>query len=266
MNIIFIDTSKDIRDKKEQMLYDLFGFYLKKVNKKNIYYLNINTKIVNYKKRKNLCSFFLSKKIKESTTYVVLSKQIECENQIKNILNNSIKNITYVSNQNNLYTNDRKYIDDFIHRNNLKAEKIKILVITDELEVKQINKIEELLKTYKILDVFCTHFSRKLYKDIQKINNNLGTVIEIVDKIPKEYYNILLVFSKEYKVTQTKSSFVLDYNNSDLDIKSNTYLIYQKYKENYYKIFDNLGMDISRYERTKLGKLYIHASGYILDI
>ena len=29
MNIIFIDTSKDIRDKKEQMLYDLFGFYLK---------------------------------------------------------------------------------------------------------------------------------------------------------------------------------------------------------------------------------------------
>lgn len=266
MNIIFIDTSKDIRDKKEQMLYDLFGFYLKKVNKKNIYYLNINTKIVNYKKRKNLCSFFLSKKIKESTTYVVLSKQIECENQIKNILNNSIKNITYVSNQNNLYTNDRKYIDDFIHRNNLKAEKIKILVITDELEVKQINKIEELLKTYKILDVFCTHFSRKLYKDIQKINNNLGTVIEIVDKISKEYYNIFLVFSKEYKVSQTKSSFVLDYNNSDLDIKSNTYLIYQKYKENYYKIFDNLGMDISRYERTKLGKLYIHASGYILDI
>ena len=254
MNIIFIDTSKDIRDKKEQMLYDLFGFYLKKVNKKNIYYLNINTKIVNYKKRKNLCSFFLSKKIKESTTYVVLSKQIECENQIKNILNNSIKNITYVSNQNNLYTNDRKYIDDFIHRNNLKTEKIKILVITDELEVKQ------------IIDVFCTHFSRKLYKDIQKINNNLGTVIEIVDKIPKEYYNILLVFSKEYKVSQTKSSFVLDYNNSDLDIKSNTYLIYQKYKENYYKIFDNLGMDISRYERTKLGKLYIHASGYILDI
>ena len=35
MNIIFIDTSKDIRDKKEQMLYDLFGFYLKKVNNLN---------------------------------------------------------------------------------------------------------------------------------------------------------------------------------------------------------------------------------------
>ena len=83
--------------------------------------------------------------------------------------------------------------------------------------------------------------------------------------MPKTNYNILLVFSSIYKEYYNNSSFILDYNNSDLDVESNTYLIYKKNEKNFKRIFSKLNMEISRYEKTKLGKLYIHASRLILD-
>ena len=139
-------------------------------------------------------------------------------------------------------------------------------MIIDRLEKIEKKKLNELLQKYKIVDIYMTNISNDSIRYVNELNNSIGSVVEILDKIPNEYYNIFLVFSKKYKICQNKSSFLLDYNNSDLDVKSNTYLIFNKNKENFKIIFRSLGIDINRFEKTKLGKLYIHASNLILDI
>jgi hypothetical protein len=195
-----------------------------------------------------------------------VSKSIDENIKIKEIITNGINNLIFVSNQNNLYDNDKIYIEKYIKDNNLDILNIKIIVIIDELDYLIKRKIENLILKYKFVDVFSTCINNEIINFIEKMNNNYGTVIEILDKIPFEYYNIFLVFSKKYKVIQTKSSFILDYNNSDLDVKSNTYLIFKNNIKYFNKIFKYFDIEISRFEKTKLGKLYIHASRLILDI
>ena len=73
-----------------------------------------------------------------------------------------------------------------------------------------------------------------------------------------KYYNILLVFSKEYINIKHNSSFILDYNNSDLDTKSNVYLAYKNNEKQIKEILNNLDINSHNFKYAKLGKLCIH--------
>lgn len=268
MNIIFIDNI-DISlceniNKKDRYLYNIIGFYINKIKNKNIYYININNNMIDRKKFKKIFSIIIKNKFKKYKNYIVLSKSLE-ESKI-NVLLDNIENSILVSGQNNLYDNDKIYVDEYITKNNIDKKEIKVLLIIDKFDNLEKRKLDELLQKYKIVDIYTEKYINNLREYIEKINNKLGTVVEVIDKIENEYYNILLVFAKKYKIEKTKSSFILDYNNSDLDVKSNTYLIYKNNKKSYDIIFKKLNMCISRFEKTKLGKLYIHASGLILDI
>ena len=173
-----------------------------------------------------------------------------------------------VTEQNNLFQNDVKYINKYITKNKIEKKDVKILVVIDNIENNFVkSKINYFLGEYKVVDIFITNNKNreKIENYVKNINENEGSSVEILDKELKKKYNILLVFSNEYKSLNNKSSFILDYNNSDLDVESNTYLIYKNNKKEFKYIFDSLGMDISKYEKTKLGKLYIHASETILD-
>ncbi len=262
MNILFIDCNDNIQNKYYKFLYDKIGFYLKQIKNKDIYFLNINTKKKSY--------FILNKFIKyifnKNKVYLTLSKEVENNIKLKQIIKTNLLNFIFVSNQNNLYDNDKLYINEYLKNNNLDISKIKVLVVIDELELLQKRKIEELIQKYKIVDICSNNINGSVVKYVDEINNKYGTVVEVIDKYQNGYYNILLVFSKKYKVTQTEDSFILDYNNSDLDKKSNTYLIFKNNEKQFQKIFKNLDIEISRFEKTKLGKLYIHASRLILDI
>lgn len=269
MNILFIDNIEDNisygKNKVKSLLFRFVGFYINKIKNKKIYYINLNVQRINKNINSKIFKIILKFIFNKEKVYVVLSKTTSEIMQLKEKINKIIPNLVIVSSQNNLYDNDKKYIEDYINENKIDKKEIKILLVIDKLELAQKRKIEELLEKYKIVDIYATKYILNLKEYIDEINNNLGTVIEIIDKIPKEYYNILLVFSKEYKNFQTKSSFILDYNNSDLDIKSNTYLIYKNNIKLFDNLFNKLGIQMSRYERTKLGKLYIHASRLILD-
>lgn len=273
MNILFIDNIEDNiednisygKNKVKSLLFRFVGFYINKIKNKKIYYINLNVQRINKNINSKIFKIILKFIFNKEKVYVVLSKTTSEIMQLKEKINKIIPNLVIVSSQNNLYDNDKKYIEDYINENKIDKKEIKILLVIDKLEYAQKRKIEELLEKYKIVDIYATKYILNLKEYIDEINNNLGTVIEIIDKIPKEYYNILLVFSKEYKNFQTKSSFILDYNNSDLDIKSNTYLIYKNNIKLFDNLFNKLGIQMSRYERTKLGKLYIHASRLILD-
>lgn len=265
MNILFIDTYyKQDDNKLKNYMYNKLGFYINIFGRDKIKYLSLKKDKIN----KKILIFILKKIYKNQKVYVTFSRQAEKDKSIIEIINNSILDKTIVTEQNNLYKNDVKYIDKYIVEKKLNKRALKVLFVIEGIKEKKIkNKIEQFLKEYKIVDIFLTNSKNYsfLKEYIEKLNEEEGTTIEILDKMPKTDYNILLVFSKIHKEYYNNSSFILDYNNSDLDIESNTYLIYKKNEMYFKKIFSKLNMEISRYEKTKLGKLYIHASRLILD-
>lgn len=268
MNILFIDNckldKKNICKNKLNIIFNKFGFCYFKLN--YIFYINIDEEKIYKSANLKIFIKFLKCSLKKDKVYIAMSRYLEENTRLKKIFNTYLFNPIFVSIQNNLYNNDKKYIDDYLIKNKIQIKDVRVLLIVDELNKKEKIKLEEMLDKYKIVDIYMLNPSNIAKNYVCEINNRLGSVVELLDKIPNEYYNIFLVFSKKYKNSQNKCSFILDYNNSDLDVKSNTYLIFEENKKHYEKIFNQLGMDISRYEKTKLGKLYILASELILDI
>lgn len=265
MNILFVDTYyKKDNSKLKNYIYNKLGFYIDIFSKDKIKYLVYNTNKLNIK----ILSFILKRMYKNKLVYVTFSRQSAQEKIIIDIINKCILNKTIVTEQNNLYKNDVKYIDKYIEEKKLNKRALKVLFVIDDIRSYKIRqKFEQFLDEYKIVDIWLTYNKNYsfLKKYVEKMNKEQGTTIEVLDKMPKRPYNILLVFSKMHMEYYNNSSFILDYNNSDLDVESNTYLIYKNNEKHFKRIFLKLNMEISRYEKTKLGKLYIHASRLILD-
>lgn len=248
MNILFVDSC----DRNLKL-----GFGINKIKGKKIYSLKINNRI--NKLILKVIKMYFKFVLRKENTYIVTSKcfKFNLEKIDKSYIN--------VTEQNNLLSNDVKYINEYIEKEKLDRREIKILLIFDEFTHVIKEKLSYYIEKYKIVDVWTTNKTKDLYSYVNDLNNKTGSVVEILDKFKEEDYNILLVFSSKYKTSQSKRSFCLDYNNSELDIKSNTYLIYQNNKNIYLKLFNELNLDIERFNKTKLGKLYIHASGIMLD-
>ena len=216
MNIIFIDCKKiNSKSKIVCYWYKKYGFWIKRYKSRNIYTIVINPNSnVNVK----LITKALNHIFKEDKNYIVLSKKINNEN-IAKILN-SYPNVTLVTAQNNLLKNDINYINNYIEKNNMNRNDIKILFVIDEINDIIISKLYYFIKKYKIIDIKLN--DNQNYKNVKeivnKINRDEGTVIDIVDKIQQKNYNIILVFSKKQKFFYNDNLYILDYNNSDLDI------------------------------------------------
>lgn len=248
MNILFVDSSNNKLK---------FGFDIKKIKGRKIYSLKISNNINKLVLR--LIKLYFKIALKKQVTYIVTSKYFKYD------LDKIDENYINVTEQNNLLLNDIKYINEYIEKEKLDKRDIKMLLIFDEFTDIIKEKLNYYIEEYKIVDVLALRNTKELYNYVNNLNNKTGSVIEILDKFKEEDYNILLVFSNKYKVSQSKRSFCLDYNNSELDVKSNTYLIYQNNKNIYLKLFKDLNLDIQRFNKTKLGKLYIHTSGIMLD-
>ncbi len=248
MNILFVDSSNNKLK---------FGFNIKKIKGRKIYSLKISNNINKLVLR--LIKLYFKIALKKQVTYIVTSKYFKYD------LDKIDENYINVTEQNNLLLNDIKYINEYIEKEKLDKRDIKMLLIFDEFTDIIKEKLNYYIEEYKIVDVLALRNTKELYNYVNNLNNKTGSVIEILDKFKEEDYNILLVFSNKYKVSQSKRSFCLDYNNSELDVKSNTYLIYQNNKNIYLKLFKDLNLDIQRFNKTKLGKLYIHTSGIMLD-
>ncbi len=263
MNILFIDFLDENYINKNKLNLKL-GFKLIKCrSNSNIYCLYIikNISKINWTLLKIIVKFKFSKKC----VYIVTSKSVDASNlDLKRLLLN-INDRLLINCQNNLLANDRTYIEEYINKNCLGKNKVRILFVIDSLDKVVRKKIEEFILEYKFVDIYPVKFIHNIYDYVNNLNYKLGTVIEILDKLKEEDYNIFLVFCKKHKISQTSSSYILDYKNSELDVKSNTYLIYQNNRNYYDEIFENLGTNVSKFDKTKLGKLYIHASRIILD-
>lgn len=272
MNIIFIDefikNEKITLKKKDKITFNLFGFYIEKykINKKIYIFkviVNKDKSKINLKLYKKIIDKICNKSIKN---YFVFSKK--CNND-KFLFTKNSHNMV-VTEQNNLATNDTKYIKKYLDKNDIPRENVKVLMIIDNINNFELDKIKYYISIYKILNIYLTNnkIKEKVENIICNINNELGTTIDLVSKINLENYNVILIFSKNYPYDNNlafSNLFFLDYNNSDLDICSSTYKAYYKNKNEIIKLFNRLNLDISRFEKTKLGKLYIHVGRLSLD-
>ncbi len=270
MNILFIDflDENDINKLKNSISINKLdlklGFKLLKCkinNNINCLYIIKSTSKINW----TLLKIIIRLNFKKKHVYIVTSKSIDEANLDLKKLFSTFNDKLLINCQNNLLANDRTYIEEYINKNCLEKNKVKILFVIDNLDKVVRKKIEEFILEYKFVDIYPVRFIHNIYDYVNNLNYKLGTVIEVLDKLKEEDYNIFLVFCNKHKISRTSSSYILDYKNSELDVKSNTYLIYQNNRNYYDKIFENLGTNVSRFDKTKLGKLYIHASGIILD-
>ena len=249
MNILFVSSKRYLKQKT-----------ITKANKNNtkIISLKLDLESLNSK----LLSWYIKSSLKwhfgEDKVYVVIEDRIDELTSIKKYLARILKDFTIINDQNNLLKRDYIYINEYILKNKLKKKDIKVLLIIDKITKDEKEKIEELIQEYKIVDIYSTRQNTILNKYIDNLNKNLGTVIQILDKMSTKYYNILLVFSKEYINIKHNSSFILDYNNSDLDTKSNVYLAYKNNEKQIKEILNNLDINSHNFKYAKLGKLCIH--------
>lgn len=253
MNILFVSSIKNY-DKLSifnKLIYKLFGFcFNSKFDETRS--LMIDSKRCN----KKILKLFLRHLYSNEPILVVPSKYTE-GNWYKEVLEKPI----IVSEQNNLLKNDDQYIKDYIKKNNIAINEVKVLVVIDELTDVIKEKVKELIYKYKIVDIYTKRKATYFFSldFAQEINKELGSNINILDKDEFVHYNILLVFShKPSSLFYSNRAYVLDYHNSDQDIGSNTFKMYLQNKEKLKNLFEMLQIDLNDFQKTKLGKLCIH--------
>lgn len=257
MNILFIDNNSNFNNKIEKFLYYNIGYYIRKYNEYYSLSLNVNHN------RYIALNWLIKKILFKNDLLVVRSKKVDYLPNIKHIDRKYID----VKEQNNLFTNDKLYIHKYLEKSKIRKEESKVLIIIDNLGNIEKEKILECIKNYKEVDVYVTRVAQYFYTQdyVKTINEEYGTTSQTLDKLPKLNYNILLVFSRNNINISNNSSFILDYNNCDLDTDSNTYKVYLKNKKEITYIFNTLGMIEENYWKTKLGKLYIYKNWNTLD-
>jgi len=259
MNILLIDNKikEEIPNSGSRFIYRALGFYFK-------YFENILSLYINDNKFcKYLLKCILKIKYRKKKVYIVLSRELEECINIKGYIKSIFKDYIFVTEQNNLMTNDYKYIMKSINKKHIDKNNAKCLFIINDFNDDISKKINQYLFEFKKIDILCINGKNlKILSFIDNINKEYGSYIEVLDKIQEKNYNIFLIFVKEYKIN-AKNSFILNYLNSDLDVESMTYLNYKKHKKYLQKTFDKANLDINRFEKTKLGKLYTHGMNCI---
>ena len=257
MNILFIDDNSNFRNRIEKFLYKKIGFYFRKYNEN--YSLSLNTNLDRYIGLNWIIRHILCK----SGLYIVRSKKVD---YLPNISHMDI-NCIDVLEQNNLLINDELYIEKYLYNKNIRKEQASVLIIIDVLEENEKEKILKCIKEYKTVDIYVTRVAQyfKTQDYVKDIDEEYGTTSQTLDKMPKLNYNILLVFSRKVFNISNRSSFILDYNNCDLDKESIAYKVYSINKKEITYIFNTLGMIEENYWKTKLGKLYIYKNWNTLD-
>ena len=283
MNNLFVDVLENNKSFKtnifDNILLKTFGYILKedvilKNNFSATFFLLIDEK--NFIEKKNnlkvLSANLKLKLLKNKKINVVFSKQVSKETDIKekikaviNGLNNELK---YIETINNLKNLDMMYISDYISKSNIHLNKFKLLIAISSIKDFDNKKVIEYISKYKFVDILrLKEISKTSYKKlsnmINKINNEYGSSIEIIQKRNIQDYDALVIYSKNQKeyikshyILKNKA-FVLDVTNVDDDVLSKEYKSYNKNKSYIETIFNRMRLNISNYFKSDIGSLYM---------
>ena len=203
---------------------------------------NVFTKVIN---KNNLQDYL-----------VIYSNELNKNKAVKEYINVFLENfnINEYVNLSTVKEHTHKYIDEFIAKNNLKDENIKLLFIVNNLDNISLDFIEELNSKYKEVDIFTNSKANKRFiNEIKKINDEYGSCISIVNRLNKDMrkYNICIFIdeprTKYVKYKFNKKTCFIDFTNKEND----------KFNENYIKLENGIRNNVYFYDKIKeLYELY----------
>ena len=134
----------------------------------------------------------------------------------------------------------------------------------------------EYISNYKFVDVLkMSGIDKSCYKNlsenIEKINNEFGSTIEITQRRNIQEYNIYLIYSKvncenfKSHYILRKKSKIIDMHDEEQDILNLNNKAYEKNKEYIKTLFNRIDVDINNYSKNKLGALMLASEDITLD-
>ncbi len=282
MNNLFIDLVVDEKNNKNSIIDNLFlkklGFVIKedkllktKTSTTLFLKINIDKFVIS---RKNIYFFkkFIKSYIKNiKDINVVFSKKFNgmdyIRNEIKKILHIINGNCKYIKSDNDLKNHDSIYLKNYILNNKIDKSKFRILVVVDDIKDFEKEKLKEYLEEYKFVDILrMSNISKgdykRLSKEVNDINNEYGSSMEIIQKRNIQNYDFYIIYSqnrKKYLISHyvlNKKAYILDITDVDDDVYSKEYKLYEKNKKYIDTLFNRLNLDVDNFCKTELGSLY----------
>ena len=187
---------------------------------------------------------------------------------ISNIIANDEINIKEIISNNEMYINDVKYIEQYLNDTKTNKNKLKILIVLNDIRNYDEEKIKEYISNYKFVDILkmsnINKFEHKKIQDsIENINEEYGSAIDIIQRRNIQDYHIYIMFSdvsEEYfnshYILRKKSKYI-DMRNEDMDIYNNNILEYEKNKSYILTLTQRLNIDINKYSKNKIGSVIL---------
>ncbi len=299
MNTIFVDMYKEnkgsfqdknkllklikkIKSFKERILkFKMYVDYINDNNLNRIMYIDLyeeffkegtnklNIKIGNFIKKSYIKKYL--NKIEKLN--IVFSKEIDnnilYRKKILEFFNIDEKILFNVVEVNNtMVKNDIQYINNYIDENEVNKNKLKILMILNDISDYNQEKLLEYISKYKFVDILKMDGISKidhtsLRNKIDSINKEFGTSIEIISKKNIQHYDVYAMYSKISKldfITKyilKKESKYIDINNPDEDEIVPEMLQFKKSKFEINTILERLNAHIDNFSQNKLGAWYM---------
>lgn len=237
-------------------------YYMENITKKNRYniYDRIFKFMVNLKYSVN------------DEVNVIFSNLFDNESNIKSFILdllrlNSLTIYKEIKNKNTLKINDVKYINEYIKTRNKEIDKLRLLIVIDNINDFDEEKFKEYISKYKFIDILKTkninrYDYKKLLSYVQRTNTEYGTTIEIKQKRNLQNYDVLLIYSKLNKLNfcekyiVSRDSLYLDFTDIDSDIYNDWYLVYKRYEPEILTLLDRLKIEVNNFSKQKLGFIF----------
>lgn len=283
MNNIFIDYktsgNKKHRVKNYILKYSIVDDILNNKLVKNTY-IAIDKNYLENKKNKNQYNLY-DKIFKHVVNFkysindevnVIFSNLFDNDSYIKSFILDLLRlnNLTIyneVLNKNTLKENDHKHIKEYLKTRSKEIDKLKLLMVIDNINDFNKEKFIEYISKYKFVDILKTnninrYDYRKLLNYIQNINKEYGTAVEIKQKRNLQNYDVLLIYSKINKVDfcekyiVSNESLYLDFTDIDSDIYNDWYLVYKRYEPEVLTLLNRLNIKENNFSKQKLGYIF----------
>ena len=266
MNNIFIDYSNK-NNKKNKFKDVIFKYNVvdDMLNNKLVkntyitldkYYMENITKKNRYNIYDRIFKFMVNLKYSvNDEVNVIFSNLFDNESNIKSFILdllrlNSLTIYKEIKNKNTLKINDVKYINEYIKKIIKEIDKLRLLIVIDNINDFDEEKFKEYISKYKFIDILKTkninrYDYKKLLSYVQRTNTEYGTTYSKLNK---------LNFCEKYIVS--RDSLYLDFTDIDSDIYNDWYLVYKRYEPEILTLLDRLKIEVNNFSKQKLGFIF----------
>ncbi len=284
MNNLFVDIIDESLDYKinivEKALIKLFGIFFREDKllndkKSKTFFLGINVqKFSNRKNNLAILKKILKRKISNiENLNVVFSRPFDnipvLKRQIEEELASMNKEISFIHSANNLNELDNVYISRYLLERKKDINKFKLLIVINYIANFDYDRLIKYIEKYKFVDILrMQNISKVEYKKlnstVNKINEEYGSSVEIIQKRNIQEYDFCVILSsniKEYFKSHyilRNDTYILDITDVDSDVLSKEYKAYQKNQKYIQTMFNRMNLNLENFLKTDIGSIYLN--------